>query len=247
MVLSLDIIKLLGDAFHTHYDSWAQAHLSQLLATMQCLFDHGRCFNASLSLRSELKARNFMRFRDNPQRSPHLLEQVTQSCSQLMTACLRLFKEELIQESICERSALAEPIIQRSVTPHPGSSHRPILFSFPLLPSLRISREMIGLFLDVDETSLATTDSFILEELHAYVSPVIVTFKGLADISAEQFRRYIPWLVPLLSRSILCQERTVRFVVMLVYESQVNPLLLEGWGLSRATVGEAVTGETKAN
>jgi hypothetical protein len=89
---------------------------------------------------------------------------------------------------------------------------------------------MVGLFLDVDETSLATTDPFTLEELHAYVSPVIVTFKGLADITTEQFRRYVPWLVPLLSRSILCQERTVRFVVMLVYESQVNPLLLEGGG-----------------
>jgi hypothetical protein len=84
---------------------------------------------------------------------------------------------------------------------------------------------MIALFLDVDETSLATTDPLLLEELHAYVSPVIVTLKGLAEITSAQFKRFIPWLVPLLSRSVLCQERTVRFIVMLVYESQVNPLL----------------------
>jgi hypothetical protein len=84
---------------------------------------------------------------------------------------------------------------------------------------------MITLFLEVDETSLATTDALLLEELHAYVSPVIVAFKGLSEITSVQFRRYIPWLVPLLSRSVLCQERTVRFVVMLVYEKQVNPLL----------------------
>jgi hypothetical protein len=225
MVLTLDIVKLLGDAFHTHYDSWSQEHFSQLLATLQCLFDHGRCFNASLALRTELKSRNFMRFRDNPQRLPHLLEQVTQSCTQLMTACLRLFKEELAV-GVCEKSSLVEPIIQRSRTPRPIPP--PLTRSSFPLP--RISREMVGLFLDVDETSLATTDPFTLEELHAYVSPVIVTFKGLADITTEQFRRYVPWLVPLLSRSILCQERTVRFVVMLVYESQVNPLLLEGGG-----------------
>lgn len=107
-----------------------------------------------------------------------------------------------------------------------------------LLPlSPRISQEMVGLFLDVDETSLATTDPFILEELHAYVSPVIATLKGLADITTEQFRRYTRWVVPLLSRSILCQERTVRFVVMLVYETQVNPLLLEGGVATSALEG----------
>lgn len=121
MVLTLDLVKLLGDAFHTHYDSWSQEHFSQLLATLQCVFDYGRCFNASVALRTELKSRNFMRFRDNPQRLPHLLEQTTQSCSQLMTACLRLFKEELTH-GVCEKSSLAEPIIQRSYLALPHSS-----------------------------------------------------------------------------------------------------------------------------
>lgn len=89
----------------------------------------------------------------------------------------------------------------------------------------RVAVEMINLFLDVDETSLASTDPYVIEELHFYVSPIIVTFKGLADITPSQFKRYISWLIPLLSRSVLCQERTVRFVVMLVYETQVNPLM----------------------
>lgn len=111
MVLTLDIIKLLGDAFNIHYSAWSLENLSEFLTAMQSCFVYGRCFNANMPLRNELKSRNFMRFRDSPARLPHLFEQVIQSCTQIMISSFRLFKEET--SGRCPKSLLVEPIIQR--------------------------------------------------------------------------------------------------------------------------------------
>jgi hypothetical protein len=114
MVLTLDVIKLLGEAFNTHYHSWSQEQLTELLVTMQSCFDHARCFNANTALRVELKGKSFMRFRDSAQRLPHLRDQATQACAQIMTSCFRLFKEEESEEGGgLVKAALVEPIIKR--------------------------------------------------------------------------------------------------------------------------------------
>jgi hypothetical protein len=113
MVLTLDAIKILGEAFSAHYHSWSREQLIEILVAMQCCFDHARCFNANSLLRTELKAKNFMRFRDSPQRPPHLREQLTQACAQIMTSCFRLFKEEEREGEGSMKADLAEPIIKR--------------------------------------------------------------------------------------------------------------------------------------
>jgi hypothetical protein len=114
MVLSLDYLRLIGDAVMHHYDAWTVVDLSSLLGALQCCFDHARCFNMNMELRSELKRRNFMRFRDNPNRVPHLLEQETLAASQLLLISFKLFAEE--EEGKPEglsMACLAEPIIKR--------------------------------------------------------------------------------------------------------------------------------------
>jgi hypothetical protein len=94
MVLTLDFLRAVGDIIHTHYDSWSLSDISVLLGTLQCCYDHGRCFNGDQKLRTHLKAKKFMRFRDNPSRLPHLLEQETRSAAQILVFGFRLYSEE---------------------------------------------------------------------------------------------------------------------------------------------------------
>jgi hypothetical protein len=112
MVLSLDFIRVIGDTIHTHYCSWSLHQLSSLLDTLQCCFDQARCFNADSSLRTHLRSKSFMRFRDNPSRLPHLLEQETRAAAQIMVICFRLYSEGA---SDGVKAKLAEPILKRYV------------------------------------------------------------------------------------------------------------------------------------
>jgi hypothetical protein len=113
MVLSLDYIRVMGDLLHSHYDSWTMAHWPVLLGTLQCIFDHARCLNSDVTLRSQLKAKGFMKFRDNPSRLPHLLEQETQSAAQLLAFAFRLYAEEGSGPTGDSKAKFAEPIIKR--------------------------------------------------------------------------------------------------------------------------------------
>lgn len=113
MVLTLDYIRVMGDMLHTHYESWSMSHWPVLLGTLQCTYDHARCFNLDTTLRSQLKAKGFMKFRDNPSRLPHLLEQETQSAAQLLVFAFRLYAEEGSGVSGDNKAKFAEPILKR--------------------------------------------------------------------------------------------------------------------------------------
>ncbi|CAE7432462.1 unnamed protein product, partial [Symbiodinium microadriaticum] len=113
MVLFLDYVRVMGKMLNTHYNSWSGTHLPVLLGTLQCCYDYARCFNADATLRSQLKAKNFMRFRDNPARLPHLLEQETQSAEQILAFAFRLYEEEGESSTGDAKAKLAEPIIKR--------------------------------------------------------------------------------------------------------------------------------------
>ena len=113
MVLFLDYLRVMGDVLQKHYQSWSTSHLLVLLDTLQCCYDYARCFNADVSLQSQLKAKNFMRFRDNPARLPHLLEQETQAACQILSVAFRLFSEEGESSTGSAKAKLAEPIIKR--------------------------------------------------------------------------------------------------------------------------------------
>lgn len=113
MVLTLDFIRAIGDVIHTHYDSWSLNDLSLLLGTLQCCYDHARCFNGDHKLRTHLRAKKFMKFRDNPSRLPHLLEQETRSAAQILVFGFRLFSEEKSGTIGNGKAKFADSILKR--------------------------------------------------------------------------------------------------------------------------------------
>lgn len=204
MVLSLDIVDVIGDTLATHYSSLRVVHFEQLLGVLQGSYDHARCFNADDELRALLRARNFMRFGDNSARLPHLLEQETKAASQLLTFALRLYKEETDSNANgAAKASLAEPIIKR------------------------ISTKIMERYMLIDELSLTSTDFFIEEQLTIYAPPVMLALNGFSNFSPEQFARNIPWILPLLSNISICNNRIVRQCVKKVYENQVNTILIK--------------------
>eukprot|EP00603_Paraphysomonas_imperforata_P014788 CAMPEP_0114481648 /NCGR_PEP_ID=MMETSP0104-20121206/17801_1 /TAXON_ID=37642 ORGANISM="Paraphysomonas imperforata, Strain PA2" /NCGR_SAMPLE_ID=MMETSP0104 /ASSEMBLY_ACC=CAM_ASM_000202 /LENGTH=172 /DNA_ID=CAMNT_0001657261 /DNA_START=10 /DNA_END=528 /DNA_ORIENTATION=+ len=56
MVLSLDIIDVIGDMLSAHYSSLRVDHFRQVLGVLQGSYDHARCFNADDELRALLRA-----------------------------------------------------------------------------------------------------------------------------------------------------------------------------------------------
>lgn len=113
MVLALDFIRGLGEILHIHYDSWSIDDLSLLLGTLQCFYDHSRCFNSDIKLRTHLRAKKFMKFRDNPSRLPHLLEQETRAAAQIFVFGFRLYAEENINPHATEKALVFEELLKR--------------------------------------------------------------------------------------------------------------------------------------
>jgi Sec7-like guanine-nucleotide exchange factor len=128
MVLALDFLKGFGEILHAHYDSWSLEDLSLLLGTLQCLYDHSRCFNLDSKLRTHLRSKKFMKFRDNPSRLPHLLEQETRSATQIFVFGFRLFAEENMDARGTAKAQLVEGILKRFV----GDMTLPSLLPYPL-------------------------------------------------------------------------------------------------------------------
>lgn len=204
MVLSLDVVDVIGDTLTAHYKSLRVDHFEKMLGVLQGCYDHARCFNADDELRALLRARNFMRFGDNSARLPHLLEQETKAASQLLTFSLRLYQEETDSAGDGKAKAdLAEPIIKR------------------------ISTKIIERYLLIDELSLTSSDFFIDEQLVIYAPPLMLALNGIASFSTEQFARNIPWILPLLSDVSICNSRAVRQCVKQVYENKVNSILIK--------------------
>jgi Sec7-like guanine-nucleotide exchange factor len=222
MVLALEFIRGMGDIIHTHYDSWSLEDLTLLLGTLQCFYDHSRCFNSDLKLRTHLRSKKFMKFRDNPSRLPHLLEQETRSAAQIFLFGYRLYSEEKMNTTGNARAYLVEPILKRF-------PHFPFFFFFDQSHSSFFCSVILNLFdryVALDESSLTSSDSFIPEELVVYAPPLMIGVKGLADIQKEQFYRNIEWISVVMSRLNLCNDRAIRECVKLVTDNQINPLLI---------------------
>ena len=90
----------------------------------------------------------------------------------------------------------------------------------------RLTSNLSEQFLLIDEAALASSDFFLGEQLAAYAPSLMIAIKGLAAITPVQFKRNAHWISTLLSSTLLCNDRMVRTCVQLVYETQVNPILL---------------------
>lgn len=68
---------------------------------------------------------------------------------------------------------------------------------------------------------------FPREKHHAYKSPALIVLEGMMDFTHDQFQRNLGWIVPLLSRLIICDDVEVRVCVRQIYQSFVNFLLIK--------------------
>lgn len=68
---------------------------------------------------------------------------------------------------------------------------------------------------------------FARQKHEAYKSPALIVLEGMMDFTHEQFQRNLGWIVPLLSRLIICDDIEVRICVRQIYQSFVNFLLIK--------------------
>lgn len=68
---------------------------------------------------------------------------------------------------------------------------------------------------------------FARQKHEAYKSPALIVLEGMMDFTHEQFQRNLGWIVPLLSRLIICDDVEVRVCVRQIYQSFVNFLLIK--------------------
>lgn len=73
---------------------------------------------------------------------------------------------------------------------------------------------------------LSMTD-FLRQKHDAYKSPTLIVLEGLCDFTHAQFQNNLSWIVPLLSRLVVCEDIEVRLCVRQIYQSFVNFLLIK--------------------
>lgn len=68
---------------------------------------------------------------------------------------------------------------------------------------------------------------FLKQKHDAYKSPALIVLEGMMDFTHEQFQSNLGWIIPLLSRLIICEDVEVRVCVRQIYQSFVNFLLIK--------------------
>ena len=67
---------------------------------------------------------------------------------------------------------------------------------------------------------------------HAAYTPVtLILLKGIFDCSSSQFSKNSPWLIPILSKLISCNDPNIRLFVSNIYTKHVNNIVLEAFQL----------------
>ena len=77
------------------------------------------------------------------------------------------------------------------------------------------------------DSSVLKLDAFARSRHSAYKVSVVIVLGGILDFSKEQFANNLEWIVPLLSRLIVCETLEVRLCVREIYRLFVNPLILK--------------------
>ena len=79
----------------------------------------------------------------------------------------------------------------------------------------------------VTRGSVLNMVEFVKQKHDAYKSPALIVLEGMMDFTHEQFQSNLSWIVPLLSRLIICSDLEVRVCVRQIYQSFVNFLLIK--------------------
>lgn len=94
MVISLDAVRIVGDLVKIHFSDFEIPHFSEFLNAIAALYWHARSFNGNVQLRESLFDKRFMRFQDDVNRLPNLLEQEVLSLSKLLEISLALYSDK---------------------------------------------------------------------------------------------------------------------------------------------------------
>jgi hypothetical protein len=84
------------------------------------------------------------------------------------------------------------------------------------------------------ESESAQLDGLVagVAELHrlrhtAYKSPALIVLEGMLDLTHEQFKMNKSWVVPLLTRVIICDDVEVRLCVRQIFQTFVTFLVMD--------------------
>lgn len=78
-----------------------------------------------------------------------------------------------------------------------------------------------------DHGAVLSMTEFLKKKHDAYKSPTLIVLEGLCDFTHAQFQSNLTWIVPLLSRLVVCEDLEVRLCVRQIYQSFVNFLLIK--------------------
>lgn len=70
-------------------------------------------------------------------------------------------------------------------------------------------------------------DEFLRQRHESYKSPTLIVLEGMMDFTHQQVQNNLTWIVPLLSRLIICEDIEVRLCVRQIYQSFINFLLIK--------------------
>lgn len=124
MVLMLDYVGIMSNIIHAQFNSWSLKNLECMVRCLEAGYHHARCFNANTDLRTKLWKKGFMRFGDNSQRLPHLVEQETSSLAQILIVAFRLYAQAAdTHPDASARVNFAEPLLFRYFDCFPSIFH----------------------------------------------------------------------------------------------------------------------------
>ena len=210
MVVTLDSIRIIDNIIKTHSNSLQLDHYTSLLTALETSYHHAYSFNCNSNLRSNLRSMNFMSFHDNPTKLPHLLDQEVISLTKILSLVLRLYLK-----TDDKTYALARSI----------DSNQLETFAEPWLQKIMIIVLEGYIEIDALNPSNYSKQSFVVNRHEAYIPVVSIALSGVVQFRSEQFRRSVKWLMPLLSKLIVCSDKDIRVIVSNIFTFHITPLL----------------------
>jgi len=211
-VVQLLLIDMLQDTVAQHYEHIPPAGLMTLLDALQQSFEFAQEFNQQIELRQMLKRLGFMK---EMKQVPGLLKQEREalSCSLKILfqvqSDARMQKSEFAAQAVERLMSLCSTVLRNYV-----SKERLLHEQADAAPEPKEDKDREAAVVEM------------AREVHGLV-PIIseVVMKGLKDLQAHQFTRFVQELFPLLSDLVTVNSREVRLMVREVLNEQVSPLI----------------------
>lgn len=93
----------------------------------------------------------------------------------------------------------------------------------------RICNMAVNSYVDLDEMTSdgEAADSFANEQKAAHAPSILIILQSLLQITQTQFKKNAKWIVPLLSALSICNDRSIRIALKLIYDEHIQPIVIE--------------------